>query len=63
MNTDEQEPPLTVGNYARLNSGGPKLLVVDTDLGERPGTVTVAWRESSYEVYERVFPRNCLRRL
>jgi hypothetical protein len=57
---DEREPPLIVGDYARLNSGSPKLLVVDTAGDD---AVTVAWRDSSDEVRERVFPRICLRRL
>jgi hypothetical protein len=60
MNADEREPPLAVGNYARLNSGSPRLLVVDTAGDD---AVTVAWRDDSDEVHERVFPRVCLRRL
>lgn len=36
------EPPIGVGSVVRLNSGSPRLLVVDVD-GEN---VTVAWQTS-----------------
>ena len=55
---DPREPPLFVGNWVCLNSGGPNLLVVD----EHIATVTVAWRVSG-ETRERDFHRNCLHRV
>jgi uncharacterized protein YodC (DUF2158 family) len=54
---DSREPPLFVGNWVRLNSGGPKLLVVE----EHTDTVTVAWRVDGV-THERDFHRNCLHR-
>jgi uncharacterized protein YodC (DUF2158 family) len=54
---DPREPPLFVGHWARLNSGGPNLLVVE----EHSDTVTVAWRVGG-GTYERDFHRACLHR-
>ncbi len=55
---DPREPPLFVGNWARLNSGGPKLLVVE----EHNYTVIVAWRVGNV-THEQEFPRPCLHRI
>lgn len=54
-----QVPPLSTGDYARLNSGSPRLLVVDAD----ETTLTVAWRDEGGIVCERTLPRPCLYRL
>jgi uncharacterized protein YodC (DUF2158 family) len=57
--TDEREPPLTPGNFVRLNSGGPTLLVVEIDEGD----VVTSWRDSSGVVREARFPRPCVHRV
>jgi hypothetical protein len=55
---DPREPPLIMGNYVQLNSGGPTLLVVE----EAGKDVVVAWRTAS-EIREGVFPRGSLHRV
>lgn len=56
---DPREPPLFTGNYVRLNSGGPRLMVVDTT----DDAVTVAWRDRDGAVHERDFPSVCVHRI
>ena len=36
---DPREPPLRIGNWVQLNSGGPRSLVVDIE-GDK---ITIAW--------------------
>lgn len=55
---DPREPPLTIGDRARLNSGGTILLVVAVDGDD----LTVAWRDRSGVAHERTLPRPCLHR-
>jgi uncharacterized protein YodC (DUF2158 family) len=55
---DSREPLLSTGNFVRLNSGSPRLLVVDTS----DDAVIVAWRDSAMLVHEHEFPRACLHR-
>jgi hypothetical protein len=50
---DAREPPLVIGNYVRLNSGGPLCTVVDLD-GDQ---VTVGWPSG-----EVTLPRGCIHR-
>jgi hypothetical protein len=53
------EPPLSIGDAARLNSGGPRYLIVD-----RSGDiVTVAWRDSDGIVHEHDLPEACVHRI
>lgn len=56
---DSREPPLFTGNYVRLNSGGPRLMVVDTT----DNSVTVAWRDRDGVVHEHDFPPVCVHRI
>jgi uncharacterized protein YodC (DUF2158 family) len=60
---DPREPPLSTGNYVRLNSGGPRLLVVEADTDTDTDSVVVAWRDNGGAVHEQEFPRACLHRL
>ena len=53
----EDNPPLRVGEYCKLNSGSPTLLVVDVD----GLTVTVGWGGEN-SVHEKTIPRACVRR-
>jgi uncharacterized protein YodC (DUF2158 family) len=53
------EPPLYTGNFVRLNSGGPRYLIVD----KSGDTVTVAWRDGAGIVHERDFPEACVHRI
>jgi uncharacterized protein YodC (DUF2158 family) len=55
---DAREPPLRLGNWVCLNSGGPIMTVVDIEGGE----VTVAWRTKDGHTRESDFPAACLRR-
>lgn len=57
---DPREPPLFTGNFVTLNSGGPRMLVVEECDAER---VVVAWRDVSGAVHEQQFPRVCLHRI
>jgi uncharacterized protein YodC (DUF2158 family) len=56
---DSREPPLSLGNFVRLNSGGPTLIVVDV-VGD---SVTVAWQNGSGSISETSFLRACLHRV
>lgn len=57
---DSREPPLFTGNFVRLNSGGPKLLVVDDSHAHH---VVVAWRDRDGLVHEQDFPRSSVHRI
>lgn len=50
-------PPLGVGDYAEMNSGGGVLLVVDCDADN----VVLAWPERNGAI-EDTLPRACVRR-
>jgi uncharacterized protein YodC (DUF2158 family) len=52
-------PPLAIGDWCRLNSGSPDLLVVD-DQGAR---LVASWLDGEGEVNEADFPRAGLRRI
>lgn len=52
------DPPLRIGDYATLNSGGPAALVVDTDTD----TVTLSWRDAGL-AHEQAFPRAAVHRV
>lgn len=54
----EHEPPVGVGSVVRLNSGGPRMLVVDID-GD---SLTTAWRGSDGGITEATLPRLCVHR-
>jgi hypothetical protein len=56
---DPREPLLRIGDWVRLNSGGPSALVVETD----PDAITIAWRTHSVCAEESTFPRACLHRV
>jgi uncharacterized protein YodC (DUF2158 family) len=56
---DSREPPLSLGNFVRLNSGGPTLMVVDV-AGD---SITVAWQDRAGAVSEASFLRDCLHRV
>jgi len=56
---DSREPPLRVGDWVRLNSGGPACLVVDFNGDE----FAVSWRDRKGAGYDALFPRLCLGRL
>lgn len=56
---DVREPPLSTGNFVRLNGGGPNLMVVDVD----GATTTVAWRDADGRTREAEFPRACVHRI
>lgn len=55
---DAREPPLSTGNVVRLNSGSPRLMVVNID----GSAITVAWLDEDGGVHEREFRRECLHR-
>ena len=50
-------PPLQVGDFCKLNSGGPSLLVVAVD----GSVVTVGWNGDN-SIKERTISRVCVRR-
>lgn len=56
---DVREPPLSTGNFVRLNSGGPLLMVVDVEADR----ITVAWRDAAGQAHECEFPRPCVHRV
>lgn len=51
---DDREPPLHIGSFARLNSGGPVCLIVDVI---DDNSVVVSWQESSGLAHEEQLPR------
>lgn len=53
----EMEPPVGIGSVVRLNSGGPRMLVVDIEGDD----VTVAWRATG-KTHESVLPLPCVHR-
>lgn len=56
---DPCEPALTLGNFVRLNSGGPTMMVVDIGVAG----ITVSWTGPAGAVYEHSFPRACIHRV
>jgi uncharacterized protein YodC (DUF2158 family) len=55
---DGREPPLMIGHFVRLNSGGPIMIVVE----HSKTIVTVAYRDRVGAVLERNFPTACVHR-
>ena len=56
---DPREPQLSLGNFVRLNSGGPIMMVVD-----REGHfVVVSWQDLAGNVREHRFPAVCVHRV
>lgn len=56
---DPREPELGLGNFVRLNSGGPLMMVVDRD-----GPIAVfAWRDHAGMISEHSFPVACVHRV
>lgn len=55
---DSREPPLRLGDWVCLNSGGPVALVVDDD----GNLLTIAWRNRSGAA-ESTLPRACVHRV
>ena len=53
-----EEPGFQIGNYVRLNSGGPVMMVVDVMHED----VVVAWRTED-GISERTFPAPCVHRV
>jgi uncharacterized protein YodC (DUF2158 family) len=51
-------PPLCIGDHCKLNSGGPRMLVVDDASGS---VVTVSW-DQECSIVEQTLPRECVRR-
>jgi uncharacterized protein YodC (DUF2158 family) len=49
---DSREPPLGLGNFVRLNSGGPTMVIVDIE----GLTVICAWRDRDGKTHEHGFP-------
>jgi hypothetical protein len=56
---DPRETPLAIGARVRLNSGGPSMLVVETE-GEN---VTVAYRNAAGRIREYTVPAVCVHRI
>jgi uncharacterized protein YodC (DUF2158 family) len=56
---DSREPPLGLGNFVRLNSGGPIMMVVDREAA----FVVVAWKDVDGRTHERRFPVPCVHRV
>ena len=54
------EPVLRMGDIVRLNSGGPRMMVIDVD---EDGAITAAWRDSNQQCHEVSFPRMCVHRV
>jgi uncharacterized protein YodC (DUF2158 family) len=52
-------PALRIGNIVVLNSGGPRMMVVDIGEGSR---VTVSWQTPAGETREMEIPTACLYR-
>jgi uncharacterized protein YodC (DUF2158 family) len=57
---DLREPPLRIGNVVMLNSGGPRMMIVDFD---NLGNVCVSWRESTGATLELVIAGVCVHRV
>ena len=54
------ELPLKIGDFVRLNSGGPKTMIVDLD---GSGHAVVSWFNEAGELEEASFPVVCLHRV
>jgi len=57
---DVRDKPLGIGSLVQLNSGGPRLLVVDLDT---EGRLTAAWRDASGGEQEISLPAVCFHRI
>jgi uncharacterized protein YodC (DUF2158 family) len=57
---DDREPPLHIGDVVQLNSGGPRLLIVDSPDDK---TLTISWRDSEGSILEDTLPRGCVHRI
>jgi uncharacterized protein YodC (DUF2158 family) len=57
--SNTREPPLNLGDFVRLNSGGPTMRVIDrgTDI------VIVDWADRSGNILEQSFPLTCVYRV
>lgn len=51
-------PPLAIGEFCRLNSGGPKMLIVD-GCGSK---LVAAWKDQDGDVHEAWITREIVRR-
>jgi uncharacterized protein YodC (DUF2158 family) len=57
--SDPREPAFQLGDFVKLNSGGPTMIVVDKE-----GAIAVlAWRDRSGGICERRFPFPCIHRV
>ena len=52
------EPELRVGDVVQLNSGSPRMMVVDVE----HETITVAWRDENGFPIEVILPSSCVHR-
>jgi uncharacterized protein YodC (DUF2158 family) len=59
---NRREPELRIGDIVKLNSGGPRMLIVDLPDKEYP-FYTAAWKNGLGKIYETPFPRMCLHRV
>jgi uncharacterized protein YodC (DUF2158 family) len=57
--SNTREPPLNLGDFVRLNSGGPTMRVAD--YGE--DIVIVDWPDHSGNVLEQSYPVTCVHRV
>ena len=53
-----REPQFRIGDMVRLNSGGPRMMIVDVNRN----SVTAAWRDEDGHALEHSFPVACVRR-
>ena len=56
---DAREPQLQLGNLVQLNSGGPRMMVVDSV----DDSITAAFHDSEGNVQELTLPRSCIHRV
>lgn len=54
-----REPSFRIGDLVRLNSGGPRMMIVDV----HANSVTAAWRDKDGHALERAFPISCVYRV
>lgn len=57
---DSREPAMRIGDFVKLNSGGPVMMVVDRP-DER--VALVAWKDRAAQVHERSFAVPCVHRV
>jgi uncharacterized protein YodC (DUF2158 family) len=55
---DAREPPLRIGDFVRLNSGSPRMILVDCDRHD----VVAAWRNENGAAEEGQFSRESVHR-